>query len=60
MLAPNDFRPEAFGRRTMAGAGVRSRSFVLLAVGHEFVHKLIAGLGVQRGHVLVNLRIGTG
>jgi hypothetical protein len=52
---PHGLRPEALGGRSMAGAGSRCRLLVLLALGHEFVHKLSAGLGAQGRHALVDL-----
>jgi hypothetical protein len=54
------FRPEAFGGRSLARAGIRCRSFVLLALGNELLQKLATGLGLQRDRVLVDLRLGAG
>ena len=58
LLSPKDFRPRAFGRRSLARAGVSSRHLVLLALGHELVQELIPGLGLQGRHVHVDLWFG--
>ena len=55
LLLPQGLRTEALGGTGLAGTGVRSRLLVLLALGHEFVHKLGAGLGAQGRHALVDL-----
>jgi hypothetical protein len=54
-LLPHGLGPEALGGRSMAGAGIRCRLLVLLALGHEFVHKFRTGLGAQGRHALVDL-----
>jgi hypothetical protein len=60
LLSPKDFSPRAFGRRSLARAGVSSRSIVLLALGHKFVQELLANLGLQRGGVLMDLWVDVG
>jgi hypothetical protein len=54
-LLPQGLSPEALGGRGLTGTSIRCRHLVLLALGHEFVHKLGAGLGAQGRHVLVDL-----
>ena len=54
-LLPQGLSPEALGGRGLAGAIVRWRPLVLLALGHKLVHKLRAGLGAEGRHVLMDL-----
>ena len=54
-LLPHGLGPEALGGRGLAGTGIRCRLLVLLALGHEFVPKLGAGLGAQGRHALMDL-----
>lgn len=55
LLPRKGFSPEAFGRRGLAGLGIRRRGLVLLAPNGEFVQKLLANRGLQRGDMLMNL-----
>ena len=55
LLLPHGLGPEALGGRSLAATGIRSRLLVLLALGHEFVHKLRARLGAQGRHALMDL-----
>jgi hypothetical protein len=64
-LARDGFGPEALGSRRLARAGIRGRGLVLLALGleflgHEFVNKLFAGLGLQRRRMLMDLWVKVG
>jgi hypothetical protein len=58
LLSPNNFRPGAFGGRSLARTGVSSRRLVLFALGHELIQELIPDLGLQGRHVLVDLWFG--
>ena len=60
LLSSKDFSPRAFGRRSLARAGVSSQSIVLLALGHKLVQELLANLGLQRGGVLMDLWVDVG
>jgi hypothetical protein len=60
LLPSKDLSPRAFGRRSLARAGVSSRSIVLLALGHKFVQELIPDLGLQGSHVLMDLWVDVG
>jgi hypothetical protein len=58
LLSSKDFRPGAFGRRSLARAGIGRRRLVLFTLGHELVQELIPDLGLQGSHVLVDLWFG--
>ena len=60
LLPSNDFCSRAFGRGSMARAGASSWRITLLAFGHEFVQKLIPNLGLQGGHMLMDLWVDAG